>query len=127
MEQLLADAAESLFPAGESIAGIDINAKDSTGDTPLHVFLWRGDDDAACALVRHGADVNSIGEMGEVPLHVAVRQAEVGTLVALLAAGARKDAVSEFGQTPQELAKEIGRLAVFEEAIVLARAQKSGQ
>ncbi len=119
--QLLLDAAETLFPDADSPPKVDIHAKDATGDTALHVFLWRGDEAAVRALIAHGADVNAIGEMGETPLHVAMRQAGPRTLAALMAAGARKDAVSEFRQTPRDVAAEAGRLAVYEEALALAR------
>ncbi len=121
LEQLLQDASASLFPADDPPRRIDVNTTDSSGDTPLHVFLWRGDEHAARELIRYGANVNAIGDMGESPLHVAVRRAEAKTLAALLAAGARTNVSSEFGQTPEQLAKTVERLGVFKEALELAR------
>ena len=121
LEQLLLDASASLFPADDAPRPIDINTADSSGDTALHVFLWRGDEHAARELIRYGANVNAIGDMGETPLHVAVRRAEAKTLAALLRAGAQANVSSEFGQTPEELAKTVERLGVFKEALELAR------
>lgn len=122
LAQLLLNAAETLFPDADPPPRMDINAKDATGDTALHVYLWRGDEVAACELITRGADVNAIGEMGETPLHVAMRQAGPRTLAALMAAGSRRDVVSEFRQTPKDIAVETGRLAVYEEALALALA-----
>lgn len=122
LAQLLMDAAESLFPDIDPPPDMDINARDAAGDTALHVYLWRGDETAARALIAHGADVNAIGDMGETPLHVAMRHAGPGTLAALLAAGSRRDVISEFQQTPRDVAVEAGRLAAYEEALSLARA-----
>jgi ankyrin repeat protein len=112
-----------LFPADDPPRRIEVNTSDSSGDTALHVFLWRGDEHAARELIRHGADVNAIGDMGETPLHVAVRRAEAKTLAALLGAGAQTNVSSEFGQTPDQLAKTVERLDVFKEALELARDQ----
>lgn len=122
LEQLLLEAAETLFPDADPPPRLDLHAKDGSGDTALHVYLWRGDEVAARALIAHGADVNAIGDMGETPLHVAMRQAGPRTLAALMAAGSRRDVVSEFRQTPQDVAVETGRLAVYEEALALALA-----
>jgi ankyrin repeat protein len=122
LQDLLQSAGESMFPADEEPREVTLESVCSMGDTPLHVFLWRGDDLAACCLVAHGANVNAVGEMGETPLHVAARTAAAETIAALLTAGAKIDIVSEFGQTPLQLAAEsAGRERIFREAQVLAR------
>lgn len=102
--EALRSAAESLFPADDFALPIDINAHSSDGDTPLHVFVWRGDVELARVLVEAGADVNAIGDMGETPLHVAIRQQNESLVSLLLEAGAKTSIRSEFNETAQEMA-----------------------
>ena len=121
LDDLLRDVADILFPADDEPPGITLESTDSNGDTPLHVYLWRSDDQAARFLVELGANVNAVGDMGETPLYVAIRNAEAKTIAALLAAGARTDVMSEFGQSPSQLAETLGRETVFHEALRLAQ------
>ena len=122
LEQILRDAAEVLFPAEEEPPVITVTSTDCMGDTPLHLYFWRGDDYAARLLISIGANVNAVGEMGETPLHVAVRNASSDTIALLLAAGASEAVVSEFGQTPQQLAQLQGREDIYRHAKLIARA-----
>jgi ankyrin repeat protein len=116
LDDLLQSIDFILFPADEVPRKITIECSDCDGDTPLHVFLWRGDDASAVRLVKAGANVNAIGDMGETPFHVAIRKAQIGTLALMLKAGAKLDIVSQFGQTPVELAKTKERLDALEQA-----------
>ena len=109
-----------LFPADVSGREISIDSHDVDGDTPLHVFLWRGDEGTALRLVASGANVNAVGDMGETPLHVAVRKASDQTIAALLIAGANTSVVSEFGQTPEQLAIATHRSETFRRALTIA-------
>ena len=120
LEQILRDAAGVLFPAHEEPPTITVASQDSMGDTPLHVFLWRGDDYAARILISAGANVDATGEMAETPLHVAARKATSETIALLLAAGANETLLSEFGETPYQLAKLQDREDVYKQARLLA-------
>ncbi|HEY6019513.1 MAG TPA: ankyrin repeat domain-containing protein [Candidatus Paceibacterota bacterium] len=112
LEELLRSAAESFFPAEEEPLSINVATRSSEGDTPLHLFTWRGDVAAAKVLIRAGADVNAIGDMGETPLHVALRKGNEALALLFLEAGAKINIRSEFNETPQEAAMRIGgRLA----------------
>jgi ankyrin repeat protein len=81
---------------------LTVNSAGASGDTPLHVAMWRGDLPAAEVLLRNGANVNGVGEKTETPLHVAIRQRNVAGVQLLLTHGARLDARSEFDRTPPE-------------------------
>ena len=110
--------------------GADIEARDSSGATPLHTAALYGDISVSAALLKRGADINAMAggkgfdhsdyDLGT-PLHLAARQSEYlytdfrGTLLdlypivieykpavveALLAHGARIDLEDDRGYTP---------------------------
>ncbi len=124
IDDVLQGAADVLFPGVMPTPRITPVTADASGDTPLHVYLWRRDAYAVRTLLAHGADVNAAGDMGETALHVAARQCPADIIAAVLAAGAREDRVSEFGQTPSQLARELDRAPVYQEARRLARESK---
>lgn len=106
LQAVLRAAADSmLLEDGETV---DVYFRAPDGDTPLHLFAWRGDVESAKVLVEAGADVNATGDMGETPLHVALRKADLPLVRLLLAAGAKVTIRSEFGATAQDLAKRAG-------------------
>lgn len=121
LEQILAGAAVVLFPDAETLPLISVASADCMGDTALHVYLWRGDGEAARLLISQGANVNAVGEMGETPLHVSVRHASSDTIALLLAAGASETLVSEFGQTALQLAEQQDRQRLYQQARQYAR------
>lgn len=108
LEQVLSSCSETLFPAAMGQAPVKVDSRDSDGDTPLHVMLWRKDTYGALLLIEAGADVNAMGDMSETPLHVAVSQGNVTVVEALLRSGADPMVKSEFGKSPKERAAELG-------------------
>ena len=108
LDQVLAGVSDTLFPAELGEKSVEINSRDSTGDTPLHVLAWQNDVEGAEVLIAAGADVNAIGEMGYTPLHaaIAVNSVEMATL--LIRSGAKRKIRSEFGSTPLEEALRQG-------------------
>ena len=49
--------------------GVDVNAQDKDQETPLHIACYRGDFDAALALLDHGAELSSQNAYGQILLH----------------------------------------------------------
>jgi ankyrin len=92
--------------------GADVNARDGSGNTPLH--------DAACypskvrpskdsesrrnhvasMLIEHGADVRATAENNLTPLHLAAGEGNVWLVELLLAHGADPNAQTKQGMTP---------------------------
>ncbi len=108
LAEVLGSIAHIMFPADDTPREISLTTRAEDGDTPLHVFAWRKDLEAARLLIAAGANPNAVGDMGETPLHVAVRQNLPELARALLAAGASADIVSEFEESPREMAVRKG-------------------
>lgn len=86
--------------------GRDLNLKDYSGQTPLHVAARRGHASVVTMLLQRGVDVDARNEDGQSPLLLAVRGRHQSVIGLLRAAGARL--------SPQELedvGTELCRLA----------------
>jgi len=69
--------------------GLDPNAHEGQGATPLHLACSRGSNDATVeALLARGADVRAIDAFGATPLHWAAIHQRVGAARLLLRSGA---------------------------------------
>ena len=108
LDQALRSCSETLFPAELGGAPVELDSRNSEGDTPLHVMLWRQNTYGALLLIEAGADVNAVGDMSESPLHGAVSQENTAVVEALLKAGANPFAKSEFGKSPKDMAIKMG-------------------
>ncbi|HVR69056.1 MAG TPA: ankyrin repeat domain-containing protein [Verrucomicrobiae bacterium] len=109
LAEILESTSDVLFPQGMGEENVEIDSRDTSGDTPLHVMAWRNDRYGVKLLIEAGADVNAIGDMGETPLHVAVRKGNTAIVDALLRAGSDPNIRSEFDKTPQEIAKTMSK------------------
>jgi ankyrin repeat protein len=89
-------------------AGVDVNAKDKYGRTPLHMTPINGHKEIVELLIAEGADVNAKTESGWTPLHSA---ADGGNKVCqqiaelLITKGADVNAKMEDGRTPLDFTK----------------------
>ncbi|MDA7520608.1 ankyrin repeat domain-containing protein, partial [bacterium] len=135
------DAAKNGDLAGvqaELDKGVDVNAKNVDGETPLHWTASAGHKEIAELLIANGADVNAKNVDGQTPLDVAVDWfndeladllRKVGHIEAVkqhLAAGTDVNAKGEYGYTPlHEVAwwgyTEIAELLIAEGADVNAK------
>ena len=102
-------------------AGMDVNAKDSAGETPLHIAARGNMDEIAIALIVAGADVNAKDNAGETPLHVAASENKAEAASALIVAGANIHAKDNAGETPLHAAV-ISRSVDLVEILVAAGA-----
>jgi len=66
----------------------DINAKDTSGQTPLHYAVEYGHEDVVKLLIANGADVNAKDKDGKAPGHVALWKNHSAILCLLIAKGA---------------------------------------
>ena len=88
--------------------GIDLNAPDELGRTPLHIAVEYFNIPAAITtLVEAGADPNAPDLNGFTPLHMAAAYTRVpAVIIALVDGGADPDAKDQLGRTPLYLATE---------------------
>jgi ankyrin repeat protein len=90
-------------PNAENIdrnAPADINAKDSSGYTPLIGAILRRNKDDIDSLIAKGADVTARDNRQRTPLHVAVVWGKMEVVELLIAKGADINAKEEDGTTP---------------------------
>jgi len=98
--------------------GVDVNAEDEFGFTPLHFAAWVGHKEIAVLLIKNGADVNANSWNGLTPLHDAATNISKDIIELLIDNGADVNAKDEEGFTPLDHAaiwdhKEIADLLVI--------------
>ncbi|HOK67098.1 MAG TPA: ankyrin repeat domain-containing protein [Anaerohalosphaeraceae bacterium] len=86
--------------------GADLNARNRTGRTILHLAAVYGNTSLCQFLLDAGADVNGADYFDRSPLHEAARQGNPEILTLLLKAGAQPDARDIEGKTPLQIAQE---------------------
>ncbi len=57
---------------------VDVNARDSKGDTALHVAASRGRSEAIELLLAHGANIEAQDDNNRTPLHLCRRERSSG-------------------------------------------------
>ncbi len=95
-------------PAGSTFLlkrRVDVNAKDSEGETALSSAAGLNQTGIMRMLIRAGADVNARSSARETPLIEALAQASFDAAKVLLAAGADVNARDEDGRTALAIAK----------------------
>ncbi|KAJ8281063.1 hypothetical protein GJAV_G00063080 [Gymnothorax javanicus] len=88
--------------------GVDVNAKNVFGRTPLQVMMM-GSTIVARLLLEHGANPNvSDSSTGSTPLHDAAREGFLDTVEILIQFGADRSARDFGNRRPIDLAREKG-------------------
>ena len=82
-------------------AGVDVNAGDVVGETPLHCAKNK---EVAELLIAKGADVNAKDNGGWTPLHPASYDGHREVVELLITNGANVNSLSESKETPLDLA-----------------------
>lgn len=112
LESFLISVSEVLFPHLDPHP-VDVMARSSDGDTPLHIAALRGDCRGIRMLLGAGAEVDALGDMGCTPLYFAVMEGNIDAARLLLSAGADSTIVSELDFSPLSLAKTKGFDEIF--------------
>ena len=91
------------------INAANINTRDSTGNTPLHIAIYkRAPIEQITFLLESGADVNARNRNGDSPLYIAVQQNNRQAGELLLAAGSDVFAANTANYSPLRLALSAG-------------------
>ena len=106
--------------------GVDVNAKDDWGKTPLHSTAEMRRKEIAELLIANGADVNAKDSWGITPLHYATANDQKETVELLIAEGAEVNVKDKYDGTPLHSAtandhKEIAELLISKGADVNAK------
>ncbi|MEO8427661.1 MAG: ankyrin repeat domain-containing protein [Verrucomicrobiota bacterium] len=75
-----------------------VNARDASGNTPLHAAALRGDSATVAALLKSGAEVNATNHAGATPLLYGAHNTAI--VRDLLDRGANPNMASALGSTP---------------------------
>ena len=79
-------------------SGVDINARDENGSTPLHIASLNGQEQVVELLINRGAEVNATSEIGGwTPLHMAASKNHIQVVSFLIKKGADEDAKAIIG------------------------------
>ncbi len=84
--------------------GADVNAKNNSGWTPLHIAAYVGLKEIAKLLLAKGADVYAKDSIGVTPLHYAAWNGRTEIAELLIAAGADVNAKDDKDDTPLDVA-----------------------
>lgn len=101
-------------------AGVDIEARDVRGFTPLHEAIWSGKEEAVRLLLARGADKNAIGgphQLGWTPLQEAARFGHNIIIDMLLESGVDINATNVHGKTPLDIAVEYRQSGAVEHLV----------
>lgn len=107
-------------------AGATIDARASSGSTPLHLAAWHGCVEHVAQLVKNGASVTAVTRAGRGPLHFAARRGHAEVIQTLVAAGADVNQTDSKGMSGLHFASEGGHVeaarALMEEGALVMKA-----
>ena len=86
------------------IAGVDVNQKDNSGDSPIHYAASGKNIDIIKLLLNKNANINEKNNKGYSPLHIATMMGNLDYVNILLDAGANINSTNNRGGSPLSLA-----------------------
>ena len=92
--------------------GIDINAKDENGDTPLMLAAKVDHTELCGVLIDAGADINLQNNAGATALHQAIDEHRIKTIKFLIENGADLTIKNNFGMAPLDYSQRYGNSEV---------------
>ena len=87
-------------------AEADLNTRDKSDSTPLHLAAGMGTPEAVAVLLEAGADLNARDDYDRTSLHLASRHGTAETITALLKAGADPAARDSDDKLPFDYAED---------------------
>jgi len=113
-------------------SGAQVNARDASEQTPLHLAAWHGYRDVVRVLLDRGADPNARDKGGETPLHGTARGYELAldnvtqhtcnpAVARMLVERGAQQVRDERGRTPLQVLSESCRKNGVEQAMLQAR------
>ena len=95
-----------------AVEGVDIDAADQYGHTPLHLASHKGHECVARVLLDNGANLDAANKNGQTPLHMASYKGHESVVRLLLDKGAKVGAADRAGNTPLHMASVQGHESV---------------
>ncbi|CAD6197946.1 unnamed protein product [Caenorhabditis auriculariae] len=86
---------------------LDPSARNFLQQTPLHVFVRRGDLALVMGICAHDIDINAVDSSGNTPLHLAVSNANVEIVRILLCLGADPNLINNHKESPRHVAARL--------------------
>ena len=81
----------------------DLEAKNSSGSTPLHLAALGQKPENARVLLEHGAALEAKNRYGRTPLHIAASRQDAETALLLLQRGADPEVMDILGKRPCDI------------------------
>ncbi|XP_065083534.1 uncharacterized protein LOC135705681 [Ochlerotatus camptorhynchus] len=91
---------------------VNINRKDSMGQTALHVACGKGYHDVVQLLLKQGVNPNLQDAAGNTPLHLAVECGGIAITKLLLKLNAKIDLENQMSRTPLDLAAQLENVRI---------------
>ena len=92
--------------------GVDVNAADNFGNTPMHLATARGHRHTLNILLQSGLDVNARNEFGQASLHLAAYLGNIDIVMCLVLGNADIDITDRENNTPLILVSRRGHIQI---------------
>ncbi len=112
-------AGEAEFAEAVLEKGADIDGRDTSGNTALHIAAANSRTGTAAFLIKRGADIEAANKCRETPLMTAAGGADGKTVKLLTASGAKFEKENIYGDRPVHIAAARKNIAAMKELIAI--------